>query len=1148
MKTDRSLRQFAKTRWVAWLSVLVLSSLPALAAPQDEKAWEWAVQLQAAVNTAGATPTITLSWRASQATSPAYSIFRKDDSGTWINMQSTITANTWTDNSPQLAVNRAYEYKVVKTANSGAIQGYGYIYVGVNAPLVKRPVGDTTPWQHQHRRGKLILIVDNRFTAPLHMELTRLEHDLVGDGWEVLRYDVPPTERAQDVRALIRGAYNTYQSSPNDYERVKSVFLFGNIPVRYSGDKAWDGHESIENADNHRGAWGCDGYYGEMDLSEAAWGDCLRDTEATLLPNRNVGGDGKFDANTFPSNIELQVGRVDLHGVDALSSPLTSEQELLRRYLNRNHDFRIRTWTASRTGLMGDGFGRALIPETGLSEAFAASGWRNMSALFGLGTITVAPTEHSSATVPDNSQRWVTKLRAGVSATTPYLWAYGCGAGDASLTYGELGTHPGHRLWTEDLALGGADNAKAVFYSFFGSYAGDWDMPKAIMRSALVAGYGLACSWSGRPHHYFHHMGAGETIGYGILLSQNNTGTEDGYQNQANDGLRAIHISLMGDPTLRLHQLQPPQNPGGTVGSSTDNVTWGAATQETGSPNFLGYYVYLARTPRGPFERLTPAPVLSPYPNPIPSGVTKRTYMIRTVRREAPALGSGSYTNLSPGAYVTLGTSSPFAPELVSVTNHVAAAREPFPDELEGSQICTFRIFRTNAPATSILVYFNLSGSAEPGQDYIMPSGPAAIGPGALWADVSIAIRKDELFETNETITLTLVPPADSLTTRLGTRTSATATINSFATLLPARHDHDLASARGLSQAGTPVGLSTLGPLTWFPNRAARWDLPAQQSWAAIKPVEVTIPEFEVDEDINYFTSFAGPYAINMGYNNRVIGIGIDTEGWYSAWWKTTTDIGRFPVWHEELTSYCNVYGMNKATDDNLLRVVGWSDSGGGIHGAYWHFEYGIPQGPLDLGAPGTHPHSFAYAINDPDVSAPNDFPHICGEAIESLYANSIKPLIWSKVFTFGILPLSTPQLTYTHGTTRDLNDQGIICGYVWNVGSKPRAARWKYLGGGAYHMLELPIPAVANIETYPMSINKVGTIVGYAYDPAFGNRAVLWRNDVNNDSYTFHFVREWFGDDPEIQFLNAYRINDNGQIAGDFLDGCSQKGFLLSP
>lgn len=139
-----------------------------------------------------------------------------------------------------------------------------------------------------------------------------------------------------------------------------------------------------------------------------------------------------------------------------------------------------------------------------------------------------------------------------------YLWAYGCGGGSATSISG-LGTNGLYSdVWSTDIV---AADAKAIFHIYFGSWLCDWDTQDNIMRSAQATPtMGLTCSWSGRPHHYYHPMGLGETAGYGIRLSQNNNGQ---YKNQYNADMRGIHIALMGDPTLRMHPVAPPSGLGG---------------------------------------------------------------------------------------------------------------------------------------------------------------------------------------------------------------------------------------------------------------------------------------------------------------------------------------------------------------------------------------------------------------------------------------------------------------------------------------------------------------------------------------------------------------------------------------------------------
>ena len=83
--------------------------------------------------------------------------------------------------------------------------------------------------------------------------------------------------------------------------------------------------------------------------------------------------------------------------------------------------------------------------------------------------------------------------------------------------------------------------------------------PIICLRAPLAnAGMPLATCWTGgSPRWYFHHMGLGETIGYSLMQSQNNTSIYDPGNNTL---LGGVHMVLMGDPTLRLHMVYPVSN------------------------------------------------------------------------------------------------------------------------------------------------------------------------------------------------------------------------------------------------------------------------------------------------------------------------------------------------------------------------------------------------------------------------------------------------------------------------------------------------------------------------------------------------------------------------------------------------------------
>jgi hypothetical protein len=262
----------------AAFSLTIISSAWAV----DPRAY--AVELSAKVQ--AAPPQITLSWTA-DANATGYSVYRKaPTAGNWTPL-TTLSAGAlnWTDVS--VANGGSYEYAVTKTTSAG-YAGTGYMFAGVNATAIEN-------------RGKVILIVDNSFSAPLASELARLQQDLVGDGWTVIRHDVSRNDSVVSVRNLIKADYDA------DPGNVKSVFLFGHVPVPYSGDNnpPPDGHP------DHQGAWPADVYYGDMD---SIWTDSIvNNVNGTARPSlRNVPGDGKFDQTSLPSDVDLQVGRVDL--------------------------------------------------------------------------------------------------------------------------------------------------------------------------------------------------------------------------------------------------------------------------------------------------------------------------------------------------------------------------------------------------------------------------------------------------------------------------------------------------------------------------------------------------------------------------------------------------------------------------------------------------------------------------------------------------------------------------------------------------------------------------------------------------------------------------------------------------------------------
>ena len=562
-----------------------------IAAPisKADTTWNYAVQISATVQLLP--PQIALTWPQDDYGAIRYTVYRKAKEAASWGTNTVLSGSTTNYTDTNVVVGATYEYQIVKDATLG-YKGYGYIFSGIEAPLVED-------------RGKLILIVENRYATALSNELARLNNDLTGDGWAVIRHDVSTNDTPASVRSLIIADYNT------DPANVNTVFLFGHVPVLHSGNLNYDGHLARPMP--------ADAYYGDMD------------------------GNWSGDPDYLPSDVELMVGRVDLFDMPGnyATIPWPGEVELLRNYLNKDHNWRQKLVTVPHRALMGDRRGA----EDGV--ATAASGYRNFRPLLGPGTIVQADVDDSSA--PD--ARWGPML-----AADSYLWAYGCGAGSPS-GIGSLGTNgPYNDLYSIDVV---GQDAKAVFVMLFGSWFGNWDGTDNLMRSFLATpSLGLTCCLAGVPHWFVHHMGLGETIGYGARLSMNNNTL---YQSQSNLFTRAIYISLMGDPTLRMDPVSPP----GALNAAADGggvtLNWQASADTV-----LGYHVYRSASPGGPFARLTGSPVTENTFTDTTVSSNTYTYMVRAVALQTTP--SGSYYNASQGDFATVDAANAILPIQLSVS------------------------------------------------------------------------------------------------------------------------------------------------------------------------------------------------------------------------------------------------------------------------------------------------------------------------------------------------------------------------------------------------------------------------------------------------------------------------------------------------
>ena len=516
----------------------------------------------------------TLRWSNYGASQNPILVYRSDNyAGQWGDAvkQLPAWATSYTDTTVLPGI--LYRYLVLQEAGNGNAPIQGIVTAGIEVPT-------------QEDRGKLILIVDETHATPLAFELSRLSQDLVGDGWTVERHDVGRNASVESLKNIITEEYR------RDRDKVSAVFLFGHVPVPYSGSSNADGHA------DHYGAWPCDLYYADMD---GLWTDTeVNTTTATRPENHNVPGDGKFDQTFLPSSTELMIGRVDLANMPAFSK---SETELLRQYLDKNHRWRHNRNSTLSGAIVHDGFAH-YVPD------FALNGWR-LAALVGGDDISA-------------SSSFLTDL-----ATQSYLWVYGCDGGGydganklgSTAEYASFSELPQAEVW-----------APYIFAMHFGSYFGDWDNQNNFLRAPLcIPSGGLTNCWAGRQQWYFDAMAMGAPIG-GATLNLN-------YASSA----------LMGDPTLRLQSVDPPSGLATQIDdpSSAVELTW----LPSPDPDVIGYKAYLSASLEGPFSASGSGVIDDTRQRlPIPS-FTPVHFMLRAIRLETSP--GGTYFNTSQGIFVT---------------------------------------------------------------------------------------------------------------------------------------------------------------------------------------------------------------------------------------------------------------------------------------------------------------------------------------------------------------------------------------------------------------------------------------------------------------------------------------------------------------
>lgn len=525
-----------------------------------------------------------LSWPASTDGTNYYIYKRPLGSHSWKQIATLGISDTqYVDKD--LKPGEAMEYTIYRTSGN-SIKAFGYVYGGMYF--------DYNPYY-----GGIILLIDSNYIQPLNSEIDRLVKDLFNDGWKVYKLYAGRSEKPDSVKARIQSLYAKNKG-------LTTLFILGNIPIPYSGDFAIppDGH--VVGSGNHTDAWPADVYYGDLD---GEWTDKVVNIQTSKKQKAwNIPFDGKFDQTYIPSEVELEVGRVDLTNLSDFSD---SDTALTRYYLDKNHAFRTGGVQFARRGLVDDNF---------KSLNLASTGWDNQSAFFGLDKV--------------NELDYFNTLN-----TEDYLWSYGCGAGSPTSC---AGLKNNGRAYAKDFAT---DSVRTVFTMLAGSFFGDWDYDNSFLRAPLASKPSiLACFWGGIPKWHVFHMAMGTHLGLALRITQENTNyITDYFHGAFNYSEGKVHIALMGDPSLRMYPFSAPSSLKiDSINASQADLSWVASND----PEVIGYNIYRAGAINDSFIKLNSVPVteLNFSDNATRNGMN--VYQVRAVKLEKNS--SGSFLNQSP--------------------------------------------------------------------------------------------------------------------------------------------------------------------------------------------------------------------------------------------------------------------------------------------------------------------------------------------------------------------------------------------------------------------------------------------------------------------------------------------------------------------
>ena len=510
----------------------------------------------------------------------------------WKELGFVVSTNRYVDRPPALADGQAYEYLV------------GRKRIGVM-------LGMRSAVEH---RGRVLLVVARDVIEKIRESVELFASDLVGDGWKVESVSVPEHDmrRRTRYRSRITGVKSTIEAfHRRGPEQQNVVVLIGNVPIPYSGFRAEDGHQKI--GDDHRGAWPCDAFYGDLD---GEWTDeSVSHINRSNRSNTNRPGDGKFDQDYLPSSLELAVCRIDFSNLPGINGkslperPISSngiEVGLLRRYFEKNHQYRSGTVSYVDRGVF-----KSYLPRW-LWQNMDRNAFRNSVALFG-----------SSAQDLLEEDCFL--------ISTPVKWGFIAGyGGRQSIGSGRYQT----QLLNEP-----EFGPKAAFLMLYSSWSGDWNLTDSFTKSMLVKPKtGLAVMSSIHGQWMLSSLALGDPLASAYLETA---------EERERGGPVARSMSILGDATLRMDVVPPVGDLSGVTTNAWVQLAWsgGVAVE-----NELGYYVYRSAFDAGPYKRISgEGPVMETIYVDREPRMDESFYMVR--RAAVQTTPAGRYVNLSQGRF-----------------------------------------------------------------------------------------------------------------------------------------------------------------------------------------------------------------------------------------------------------------------------------------------------------------------------------------------------------------------------------------------------------------------------------------------------------------------------------------------------------------